>query len=348
MDWPTIGVSFGGAVLGGGLVSAGVDWWRNRHLTKLEKAQDHFVSYEKQIASAEKRGDLEMVNRLRVEYEEQQEAWRAQQDLGLIAPKEVGIEARTVSESDIAQLRELLAKSANVRPGTLSAEDYILRGNAYFKVGEYDNAVKEYSVAIRMMPAGAGPYVNRGVAYGAKGDDGRAIEDYDEAIKVDSRAIFAYNNRGIWYFHKGENNRAIEDFNKAIQVAPRYANAYSNRGNVYLRKGEYDRSIHDYDAAISLAPSKPFAYSSRALAHALIGNAHEAQQDATKAIEILRKGIAAHDVLGSAYACRSVAHAVLGNQAEAQRDIDRAVKLGFDASTVKEDIEQLKSQRESP
>ena len=64
MDWPTLGGSLITGLVGGGLVSAIVKWWEVKRKTERESHQDHFTSFEKQIASAEKRGDSHEVSRL--------------------------------------------------------------------------------------------------------------------------------------------------------------------------------------------------------------------------------------------------------------------------------------------
>jgi tetratricopeptide (TPR) repeat protein len=51
---------------------------------------------------------------------------------------------------------------------------YNNRGDAYYKKGDYDRAIQDFSEAIRLSPS-FGYYRERGIAYNEKGD-------YDQAI----------------------------------------------------------------------------------------------------------------------------------------------------------------------
>jgi len=133
-------------------------------------------SYEKQIVLAEKLNDKSEANRLRRAYEAMLEAWRAQEELNKIAPRQVKIDEPSVSEEDEESLRNLLSRSRAVPESALSSEERLLRGNSYYEVGDYYEALEEYSGAIALRPAYASAYYNRGNTYRRKGEDDRAIQ----------------------------------------------------------------------------------------------------------------------------------------------------------------------------
>ena len=67
-----------------------------------------------------------------------------------------------------------------------------------------------------MMPIA---YYNRGLAYWKKGDFDRTIVDFTKAIELNPNFAEAYYNRGVWLTgKKGDSERAIEDFTKAIEL----------------------------------------------------------------------------------------------------------------------------------
>ena len=123
-----------------------------------------------QIASAEKRDDTSEAARLRQEYEEQQEAWRAQQDLNLVAPRDVNIDAPPLSSSKVQNLRILLERSAAASQALLSAEDHFMRGNGFRAAEEYDRAVLPYTRSIELDSSLSNAYGNRGDTYTKIGD----------------------------------------------------------------------------------------------------------------------------------------------------------------------------------
>jgi tetratricopeptide (TPR) repeat protein len=128
------------------------------------------------------------------------------------------------------------------------------RGLAYTDTGEYDRAIEDFDLAIKINPNNASAFSGRGRGFAIKGQYDRAIEDYDQAIKLDPKESRVFQNRGIAYGRKGEHNRAIEDFDQAIKLKPDYAAAFAERGAAYNEKGQYDLAIEDFQRALALDP----------------------------------------------------------------------------------------------
>lgn len=80
----------------------------------------------------------------------------------------------------------------------------------------------------------------------------QAIDNYSKAIKIDPKFAKAYNNRGIAYVWKKKYDLAITDFNKAIKLDPKNGKAYNNRAIVYSYQGETDKARQDLHKAQSL------------------------------------------------------------------------------------------------
>jgi len=77
------------------------------------------------------------------------------------------------------------------------AKSYNNRGLTYSKLGNYEDAIADYTRAIRIDPDYANAYGNRGVAYNELGNYKDAIDDYTKAIRIDPDYASAYKNRGI-------------------------------------------------------------------------------------------------------------------------------------------------------
>jgi tetratricopeptide (TPR) repeat protein len=75
----------------------------------------------------------------------------------------------------------------------------------------------------------AGAYNNRGVTYVLIGQYDQAISDYTKAIEINPEFARAYNNRGVAYYFKGEYKKAWVDVSKAQslggQVNPEFLKA---------------------------------------------------------------------------------------------------------------------------
>jgi tetratricopeptide (TPR) repeat protein len=174
------------------------------------------------------------------------------------------------------------------------------RGNASKNKSDWDQAIAEYTEALRINPNNAAAYNNRGNAYYDKGDYDRAIADYNQAIRLDPNFVFAYNNRGNAYDNKGDSDRAIADYNQAIRLDPNFATAYTNRGNMY-GEGDYDRAIADHTQAIRLDPNYAPANNNRASAYYNKGDYDRAIADLTQAIRLDPNYAAAYNNRGYMY-----------------------------------------------
>src|SRR3954467_5590991 len=109
----------------------------------------------------------------------------------------------------------------------------------------------------------ASTYYNRAIAYRQKNDLDNALSDYSDAIKINPKHARAFNNRGTIYKEKGDLDRAIADFSEAIRLDPKFAAAFFNRGNAYDDRGDDAKALADLDAAIRLDPKNAAALTVR-------------------------------------------------------------------------------------
>jgi tetratricopeptide (TPR) repeat protein len=150
----------------------------------------------------------------------------------------------------------------------------------------YDQAIENFTHAIRLDPNFAGAYNIRGYAYQAKNDTDRAIADYNQAIRLDPNFALAYSNRGSVYFDMGDYDHAIDDYTQAIRLNPNNSYVYSNRGNAYNAKKDYDRAIADHNQAIRLDPNDSIAYINRGVVYYTLRNYAQAIADFETALKI--------------------------------------------------------------
>ena len=95
------------------------------------------------------------------------------------------------------------------------------------------------------------PYFKRAQFYFRNGDYDRAIEDFSTYIRKYPNSDKGFNERGLSYAGKGEYDRAIADYTEAMRLNPRPDGPYSNRGSAYEKKGELDKALTDFREALS-------------------------------------------------------------------------------------------------
>lgn len=98
------------------------------------------------------------------------------------------------------------------------AEKYKNKGNAYYKVRQYDNAIREYTNALMEDIDYAEAYYNRGLVFFDKKQFYKAIVDFDMAIMLNPGDKAAYYSRGLSYSKVGKIDLALVDIKKADKL----------------------------------------------------------------------------------------------------------------------------------
>jgi len=107
-------------------------------------------------------------------------------------------------------------------------------------------------------------YYSRAKKYDAAKDYNQAIDDFSQAIRLDPKNALYYIARGQSYFNKGYWKECSNDESQAIKLEPQNAYYYSLRGNTYRFSKKYDLAIADYTKAIELDPKRDDSYYGRA------------------------------------------------------------------------------------
>lgn len=178
---------------------------------------------------------------------------------GLAAPASAEKQWKCTGNADIPWSKQIAECTGAIKSGTFKGKElawaYFNRGNANIRTGRYDNAIADYSEALKLDPSDADIYNNRGNAFRRKGQHDRAIADYNEAIKLAPNDPDPVNGRGNAYFSKGDRDRALEDFNSAIKLDPDTVEAYFNRARVREDKGDLYAALTDFKTYAKLEPS---------------------------------------------------------------------------------------------
>jgi len=134
----------------------------------------------------------------------------------------------------------------------IKADDSIAKGNGYYIIERYENAIKYYNKAIQLKANSSNAYVNRGLVKRSLGNYKSALADYNRAIKLNPKSASAYNNIGSIKYDKKDYQSAARNFIKAKNLNKNYLDAYYNLGCVYLQLKKYDEAIKNYKKVLSL------------------------------------------------------------------------------------------------
>jgi putative GTP pyrophosphokinase len=97
---------------------------------------------------------------------------------------------------------------------------YKHRGTAFVANSQYDNAINDFSEALKLDPASYKAAYCRGIAYSITGNHFRAIEDFSLSLDINPYQSFCYYRRGLSFFHIGDFTQALADCNSALLLEP--------------------------------------------------------------------------------------------------------------------------------
>ena len=98
---------------------------------------------------------------------------------------------------------------------------FLGKANVLDSIGELENALKEFTNAIKLKPDFFEAYNNRGRVFAKLREFDNAIDNFTNAIRYKPNFAYAYYNRGVAFSEKGDNITAIPDFQKAIELEPK-------------------------------------------------------------------------------------------------------------------------------
>ncbi|MEP7213469.1 MAG: caspase family protein [Acidobacteriota bacterium] len=195
------------------------------------------------------------------------------------------------------------------------------RADIYFKKGEFQSAVDDYSRAISLDPKYHYGYIARGDAYIKLNDITKALADYDKYAELEPDSTYPYSSRASYYKDKGDFPRAIAEYTRAIALQPKYGWLYYERGEIYRKNlADLDKAIADHTKAIELSPDASNYHNVRGIAYDDKKEYAKAIVDFTKAIELNPKS----SVLWNN---RANCYERMGNTAAAAADRAKAAEL---------------------
>jgi tetratricopeptide (TPR) repeat protein/tRNA A-37 threonylcarbamoyl transferase component Bud32 len=193
------------------------------------------------------------------------------------------------------------------------------RGQAFYEIGEYDNALEDIDAAVNLDEALDGIFRDRGAVYVELGDFEDALEDLNLAVESDSENPELYLLRARTYYGLDQDQLALDDVTRAIDIDTAYAQAYAVRGEIYLSSDDTANATDDFNRAILLDPGNAEARVGRARLFADSGNYETAITELNLALE-------ANPQFAEAYADRGFVYLALEEYSSALSDFNSAIR----------------------
>ena len=170
-------------------------------------------------------------------------------------------------------------KEAKKKLGMWDFHSWHSRGNVYYKLGMYEEALKDLNKALELTEKWSfNPWMNSyfipqlyreiGSVYLKIGDEAKAKEYLEKTINATTKIIeqtptpkFAYKaylDRGLAYAELGEYEKAINDLIKSAELAPKmpvghdyyFVKGYQEAGTIYMKLGNYEKAKEYFEKAL--------------------------------------------------------------------------------------------------
>ncbi|KAI9144604.1 hypothetical protein BKA69DRAFT_1036137 [Paraphysoderma sedebokerense] len=227
-----------------------------------------------------------------------------------------------------------LALSDFTRCITLDPSAYRNRGLLYLMLEDYDNALRDFQMAVEQFPEDNGLKGLLGLCLHKLGKMSEAVEVFTKAIAMYTAAVENYLERGNILAHTGKFQGAKRDYVRCIHTDPSCMEAYINLGYIMQKSGKYNQAWACFTSAITRDPHCTIALEGRAVINILTGNYFAAMLDINKAIQV-------YSDEPELVTNRGVIHQYFGDFANALKDFKLAIRLNenyalayFNAATM--------------
>ena len=128
------------------------------------------------------------------------------------------------------------------------------KGWIYFQFEEYEKAIEACNIALS-LEIRIEPIHMTGNAYFNLGQYNQAINFYKKAIEIDDTFYQAYYELGTTYNKLENYEEALKFYNITIKLKPGFSDAYNGKANVLAGLKKYNEAIEFYNEAFKLNSS---------------------------------------------------------------------------------------------
>ena len=208
-------------------------------------------------------------------------------------------------------------------------------GTALKSQGKSDDAVAEFSEAMRLNPAlASSAHFNIGTVRLEQGKLEDAAEQFHRALDADPDMAQAHNSLGAVLQHQGKSDDAIECFRRALTLDPNLAGAHHNLGYVLAGQDALREAAEHYRQALEIDPGHLKTYPALASVLARQGNTSEAMAQYRRAVRAAPDNADAHYRLANMLITRGAKLEAIGEFREVLRIDPDHVRAGHNLATA--------------
>lgn len=139
------------------------------------------------------------------------------------------------------------------------------RGNYFLNNGMINEALADFTSALKVKPDDGQSYYNRAITYVKVSRWQEALADLDSSIKYNPKFGLSYSNMAFIRYNLKDYNGALEAANKCITINPQLPEVYNIRAAVYFSVNNLPAAEKDLNKALSLKKDFSDAYKNRGI-----------------------------------------------------------------------------------
>lgn len=121
--------------------------------------------------------------------------------------------------------------------------------NVFEQLGQYDNAINEYMIALDYNPNSTDLRIDLAYLFFFTERRQEAILTLQEVTELDPSNADAFDGLGYFYFVLGQYPRAEESAYEAVMLDPEMTRAHAHLGAAYFKQFKYDSAIEELETA---------------------------------------------------------------------------------------------------
>jgi len=177
-------------------------------------------------------------------------------------------------------------------------EAYMLRGDYYYGMDEYDRAQVEYNRALEINPNSSWVFYRKSsILFYNEGKWPEGIEHLLKAIDLETgpMQILGLRELGWYYEHSGFHNQAEDVYMQMLMLSGDSASYYEHIAGLAFCIRDWDQYIYWSEKILERDPDNYWAISQLIWAYAILGNIDSAYHYATQLLE-LKEDMVMHTV----------------------------------------------------
>jgi tetratricopeptide (TPR) repeat protein len=173
--------------------------------------------------------------------------------VGVVASQSQGAELFNVF-IDVSEVKSLMHDADELwAPAT--ADQFYRRGMQYYDRADYEQAIQDFTAALRIDPKYANALARRGECYEQQKDLDTAAADLEEAAAIDPKCAEAHLGLALIAMERQQWPKAVEEATQGVRLSSNDFRGYFFRGLSHYVQAQYEPALADLERSQKLTPS---------------------------------------------------------------------------------------------